>query len=93
MDISQDSVLQNADEQTVRSLNSCRMTDKILHLVPNIQVVYINFKDKRSYLQLSVTFFIDCVSVYEMQNFQMALRCIRLWAKRRLFKCMSKLLL
>ncbi|XP_056620244.1 poly(A) polymerase alpha [Triplophysa dalaica] len=37
LDLRDDSLLRNLDIRCIRSLNGCRVTDEILHLVPNIQ--------------------------------------------------------
>lgn len=35
-DLRDDSLLKNLDIRCIRSLNGCRVTDEILHLVPNV---------------------------------------------------------
>ncbi|KAH9290147.1 hypothetical protein KI387_034264 [Taxus chinensis] len=37
LDISKESVLHGIDDQSVLSLNGCRVSDQILHLVPNVE--------------------------------------------------------
>uniref|UniRef100_A0A8B9LL10 Poly(A) polymerase n=1 Tax=Astyanax mexicanus TaxID=7994 RepID=A0A8B9LL10_ASTMX len=37
LDLRDDSLLKNLDIRCIRSLNGCRVTDEILHLVPNIE--------------------------------------------------------
>ncbi|XP_061164398.1 poly(A) polymerase beta-like [Saccostrea echinata] len=53
IDLRDESLLKNLNEKCVRSLNGCRVTDEILHLVPN------------------------------KHSFRMALRAVKLWAKKK----------
>ena len=55
LDLKDDMLLKNLDQRCVRSLNGCRVTDKIIQMVPNLE------------------------------NFQLAIRCIKLWAKSKYF--------
>lgn len=44
IDLKDSNLLRNLDEKCVRSLNGCRVTDEILHLVPNIETFRLTLR-------------------------------------------------
>lgn len=82
LDLSQDSILYNVDEQTVRSLNGCRVTDQILKLVPNIPVCFLTIPIFE--VHVHSVFLVGLIpSFLSIQSFRTTLRFIRYWGKRR----------
>jgi poly(A) polymerase len=83
LDLSQDSILYNVDEQTVRSLNGCRVTDQILKLVPNIPVCFLAIPIYEVYVHS--VFLVELIPSFflPIQSFRTTLRFIRYWGKRR----------